>query len=102
MKSLEELKEMRKEWLKGYEDDKEYYELFKSYNFVAYNLKDNKIICSKDYESAKCYAEQGGQVLVLNNDKIYTYKVKNDKEYEEYLTNEIRNQRYSTMNRYGL
>ena len=101
MKELNELLEMREEWLKEYEDG-EYYELFKNYNFVAYNLEKNSVKCSKDYADAKCYAEDGGQVLVLNTNKIYTYKVKSDEEYSEYLKKEVNNNTNSLMNRYGL
>lgn len=94
MKSLEELKEMIKGAVNccGNEEPK----------FLSLDLSDGIARLHPEYADAKRYAEQGGQVLVLNNDKIYTYKVKNDEEYEEYLKNEIRNQRYSTMNRYGL
>ena len=102
MKELNELLKMREEWLKEYEDEKEYYELFKSYNFVAYNFEKNSVKCSKDFASAKSYAEDGGQVLVLNTNKIYTYKVKNIEEYLNYLKKEINSNTNSLMNRYGL
>lgn len=70
--------------------------------FLAYDLSDGKASLHSTYEDAKRYAEQGGQILVLANDKVYTYKVKTDEEYEQYLSYQIRKESYSKMNRYGL
>lgn len=101
MKSLEELKEMREEWLKARKKDK-WYDFWKNCNFVAYSYSNDDIMLAESYKDAKTYADMGGQVLVLNKDKIYTYKVKTLDEYQEYLTNEIRREAINTMNRYGL
>lgn len=101
MKTLEELKRMREDWLKKREDS-EYYEEFKSYNFVAYSYENDAVCCRKSYADAKAYADQGGQVLVLKTEKIYTYKIKSDEEYNDYLSNEIKKENFSKMNYYGL
>ena len=94
MKNLEELKEMIKGAVNCCGDEEA--------KFLSLDLSDGIARLHPEYADAKRYAEQGGQVLVLANDKVYNYKVKTDDEYERYLANEIRNERYSMMNRYGL
>lgn len=94
MKSLEELKEMINGAMNCCID--------KEAKFLSYDLSDGIARLHPEYADAKRFAEQGGQVLVLANDKVYTYKIKSDDEYEEYLRNEIKKERYSMMNRYGL
>lgn len=101
MKNLEELKEMREEWLKARRKDK-FYNTWKNCNFIAYSCAEDKITLAETYEDAKTWAEMGGQVLVLDKNKIYTYKIKTLDEYQEYLANEIRHDARNTMNRYGL
>ena len=101
MKTLEELKEMRKIWLDARKHS-EYYEEFKNYNFLAYSCNYDDVKLAKTYAEAKSYAEEGGQVLILNNDKIYTYKVKSEDEYMKYLENQIKYGNQRTMNSYGL
>lgn len=101
MKTLEELKEMREQYLNARKDDEDF-EKYSTYNFVAYNCEDDNVRCYEDYASAKNYAEFGGQVLVLNTEKIYTYKIKNEEEIREYLKYQIKNDGYAKMNRYGL
>lgn len=94
MKNLEELKEMIKgaENCCGEEKAK----------FLSYNVKENKARLHPEYADAKRFAEEGGQVLVLATDKVYTYKIKNEEEYMNYLRNEIKQENYATMNKYGL
>lgn len=101
MKTLEELKEMRKNWLDARKSS-EYYEEFKKYNFVAYSCNYDDVKLTKTYAEAKSYAEEGGQILSLNNDKIYTYKVKIEDEYMKYLENQIKYENQRAMNSYGL
>lgn len=102
MKNLDELLKLRKEWLDTYLDEPEYYEEFSKYNFVAYDAIDDKISLQDSFESAKNYVDHGGQILVLDKKKIYTYKIKTDEEYYEYLTNELKNNSYNKINYYGL
>ena len=102
MKNLDELLKLRKEWLDTYLDEPEFYEEFSKYNFVAYDAINDKISLQDSYESAKNYVDHGGQILVLDKKKIYTYKIKTDEEYYEYLTNELKNDSYNKMNYYGL
>jgi hypothetical protein len=94
MKSLEELKKMVKEATNccGEEEAK----------FLSYNVKENKATLHPEYVDAKRFAEEGGQVLVLGTDKVYTYSIKNEEEYMNYLRNEIKQENYATMNRCGL
>ncbi len=94
MKSLEELKEMVKGAVNCCGD--------KEPKFLSLKLSDGVARLHPEYADAKRFAEQGGQVLVLANDKVYTYKVKNEEEYMNYLRNEIKRENYATMNRYGL
>lgn len=94
MKSLEELKGMVKGAINccGEEEAK----------FLSYNVKENEAALHSEYADAKRFAEEGGQVLVLATDKIYTYSIKNEDEYINYLRNEIKQENYATMNRCGL
>lgn len=115
MKTLEELKEMRNQKLaetkKELEDavteeEKELLEkIYKSQlscNFVAYNNEYKNIQLNEDYEGARDYAQSGGQVLVLNKDKIYTYKDKTEEEYERLIENQVREESKNMMNKFGL
>lgn len=101
MKTLEELKEMRKNYLKGYEGD-EYLQKLEKCNFLAYNVESDSVVLYDTYAAAKNYAEMGGQVLVLDKDKIYTYKVKSFDKYVNYVGNQIKQNNYNKMNKYGL
>lgn len=101
MKTLEELKEMRKKYLNERKNSK-YYEEFKNYNFLGYSCNYDEIRLGRTYADVKCFAEEGGQVLVLNTDKIYTYKVKAEEEYMRYLENQIKYENQRKMNCYGL
>lgn len=102
MKTLEQLKEMREKKLKKLSKS-EFYEEYLNYNFVAYNVDyKNEINLYETYAEAKKYAQRGGQVLVLNTEKIYEYKVKTDDEFIKYIRNQIRKENYEKMNRYGL
>ena len=100
MKTLEELKEMRNNWLNNFEG--ETLETFKTYNFVSYNYENNRVKCTNDYAEARSYAEQGGQVLNLKNDKIYTFKIKTDEEYLEYIANQVKYENLNQRNMWGL
>lgn len=94
MKSLEELKEMIKNATNCCGD--------KEAKFLSYNVKENEATLHPEYAAAKRFVEEGGQVLVLATDKVYTYSVKNEEEYMNYLRNEIKQENYATMNRCGL
>lgn len=45
---------------------------------------------------------KGGQVLVIDKEKIYNYKIKNEEEYREYLFWQIKKETCDIMNRFGL
>jgi len=126
MKTLEELKNMISEVIENYKVDtkdeiaeefeewseekidEEYerqlenYEEFKKYNFLSYNLESDKAVLCSNYECAKAFAEKGGQILVIDKEKVYNYKVKSDEEYREYLRNEIKKEDLRKMNYYGI
>lgn len=108
MKTLEELKKLRKEWLNEKhsdietELDEELFEEWKNCNFVAYNAYSDSISVFDNYQLAKKYCEQGGQVLVLDKEKIYTYKMKTDEEYYRYLDNQLKYENLKKKNYYGL
>lgn len=94
MKELNELKEMIKDAVNCCGDEEP--------KFLSLDLSDGIARLHPEYADAKRFAEQGGQVLVLANDKVYTYRVKTDDEYIDYVANEVRSSNYNTMNRYGL
>lgn len=94
MKTLEELKSMVKDAINLCGNDEP--------KFLSLDLSDGKARLHSEYSDAKNWAERGGQVLVLANDKVYTYKVKNDEEYSEYLRREIKKENYRKMNYYGI
>lgn len=102
MKNLDELLKLRKKWLDNYLDEPENYEEYSKYNFVAYNAIEDKVSLYDSYEAAKNYVDRGGQILVIDKSKIYTYKVKTDEEYYEYLTYQLKRDSYNKMNYYGL
>lgn len=94
MKELKELKEMVKNARNccGNEEPK----------FLSLDLSDGIARLHSKYQDAKRWAEQGGQVLVLANDKVYNYKIKTEEEYMQYLKKEISTSNYNAMNRYGI
>ena len=94
MKNLEELKEM----IKSAAD----LSLGKKVKFLSYDIVEDKARLHNDYAEAKRYVEKGGQILVLANDKIYTYKIKNDEKYLEYLKYQIKRENYNKINFYGI
>lgn len=107
IKSKEELTEIFDEWTEEeideeYEKQLENLEEMKKYNFLSYDLIDNVARLHNDYADAKRYVEKGGQVLVIDKEKVYTYKVKNDEEYSEYLRKEIQKENLRKINYYGL
>jgi hypothetical protein len=103
MKTIEELKKMREQRLEEERvEDPEWYDKFVNCNFVSFNEETGNIILCDDYHTAKCYAERGGQVLVLDKEKIYTYKTKNKEEFAEYIKHQVRAESINKMNRYGL
>lgn len=108
MKTLEELKEMRKNWLDEKkalietEEDEELYNKWLNYNFLAYSINLNSISLFNNYNEAKNYCDDGGQVLVIDKDKIYTYKVKTEEEYQKYLSNQIKYENLNKKNYYGI
>lgn len=124
MKSLEELKgmideciERRKpskedydvyeEWTdehkeEAYEYDCNLYEEYKQYNFLGYSAEKNKAYLFKTYDDAKPCVERGGQILVIDKNKVYNYKVKTDEEFDKYISYKIKSERYNEMNKWGL
>ena len=94
MKELKELLEMSKKAINT--------NCKKEGNFLSYDAETGEIYLHNDYNSAKLYAEKGGQVLVIDKEKVYTYKIKNEEEYQRYLRNQIYKENMEKMNRYGL
>lgn len=94
MKSLEELKQKAEE----FKQNKEY----KDFNFMSYSVEEDKYRIHDEYSYAKNFAEKGGQVLVIDKDKVYEYKVKNDDEYFKYLSNQLKYENITKMNIFGL
>lgn len=101
MKTLEQLKKMIEDWKEEHKND-EYFEEYKNYNFAAYNFESNNLVLFESYNRAKNYAEFGGQVLVIDKEKIYTYKTKTEEEIQEYVANEVRRENFNKRNFYGL
>lgn len=126
MKELEELKNMVSEVIKEHkpnlekyqseeyedwdeelinrvcEEKLEWFEKFKKYNFLGYNIDSNSATLFETYAEAKNYVERGGQILVIDKDKVYSYKVKTQEEYSEYLRYQIRNENNNIRNKYGI
>lgn len=108
MKSLEELKKLRKEWLEEKrknietEEDEELYNKWLNYNFLAYSVDSDSVSLFDSYDKAKNYCDNGGQVLVIDKDKVYTYKAKSEEEYQEYLSNQIKYENLNKRNYFGI
>lgn len=97
---FEDLSEEEKENL--YEQDLYFFSKFKNYNFLGYDAIEKRSNLFETYEEAKKYVDRGGQILVINQDKIYTYKIKSDDEYFEYLSSEIKKENLQKKDFYGL
>lgn len=74
----------------------------KDCNFLSVSLDFKQIYLNEDYSSAKNRVDKGGYVLVIDKQKIYTYKTKTEAEYMEYLKKEIKRENSKKMNFYGL
>lgn len=71
-------------------------------NFLAYCNEYERAHLYETYQEAKNFADKGGYVLVIDKEKVYTYKDKTDDEYFEYIGREVRYNDYCRMNRLGL
>lgn len=71
-------------------------------NFLSVSLDFKNVRLHSTYEDAKRFSVTGGYVLVIDKQKVYTYKEKSQEEFMNYLRNEVRRERYNTMNKYGL
>ena len=71
-------------------------------NFLAYNIENGKTHLYDEWDFAKAWAQRGGQVLVIDKEKVYNYKVKNEEEFDKYLKRQVWKERHDMMNRYGL
>lgn len=85
-----------------YEDDLDFFERFKNYNFLGYSIEDDSKNLFETYEEAKNYVEKGGQILVIDKDKVYNYKEKSDEEYLSYINKNIKEENLNKKNYYGL
>ena len=54
-------------------------------NFLAYNIENGKT-----------------HLLVIDKEKVYNYKVKNEEEFDKYLKRQVWKERHDMMNIYGL
>lgn len=85
-----------------YERDLNFFEEFKNYNFLGYNIIDNTNNLFETYSEAKNYVEEGGQILVIDKEKVYNYKIKTEDEYFNYLNSQIKSENLNKKNYYGL
>ncbi len=85
-----------------YEDDLDFFERFKNYNFLGYSIEDDNKNLFETYDEARNYVEKGGQILVIDKDKVYNYKEKSDEEYLSYINKNIKEEDLNKKNYYGL
>lgn len=74
----------------------------KDCNFLSVSADFKKINLHEDYNSAKNMVDKGGYVLVIDKQKIYTYKTKTEAEYMEYLRKNINSNNLNSSNKWGL
>lgn len=74
----------------------------KDCNFLSVSVDFKEIYLHEDYSSAKNMVDKGGYVLVIDKQKVYTYKTKTENEYMEYLKNENKRNDLRKMNYYGI
>lgn len=82
--TIEKIKEKLNIFMNEHKKDT-YFEDYKRYNFVGYNGVDNQATPFKTYEEAKNYAVSSGTgyVLVINTEKIYTYKPRTNADFRK-------------------